>query len=243
MSWSHQESPLQYPMWVFLSACLCWGYVSPPASATSIASTPNIESKPVRESSASAGKSESAIQPSGSGKVETPELSVAPLDHVQFPKDRPDWLAEPPQLTSSLHRWPVVTPPCDSPDSADELIKIMSRAAVDSYIERITGVTSQEIEFNIEDDWIERELIADRYFGEIMQGDAPVYESAVLLRFRPNAQSAIQAAWRNHEIRNRIGLIGVSVVGMLGIFAVGSSLLSTVGHRIQKKQQTTPLGT
>ncbi len=164
------------------------------------------------------------------------ELSVAPLDHVVYPADRPKWLADAPKLDGETHQWVVVTPACDSPEDAADMIAIQARGAVQSYVEQLTGATTERMEFPIEDRWIDDVLVAKRYSGEFTEGDAPRFEEAVMLSFSPTVQEQIQATWKNFEVRQRLGALGLGVTGFLGMLFVGSGVLSVVGRRFQANQ-------
>ncbi len=164
------------------------------------------------------------------------ELSVAPLDHVVYPADRPNWLAETPKLEGESHQWVVVTPACDSPKEAADMIAIQARGAVESYVEHLTGATTERMEFSIQDRWVDDVLVTKRYSGEFTEGDASRFEEAVMLSFPPTVQEQIQATWKNFEVRQRLGAMGLCVAGFLGMLFVGSGVLSVVGRRFQVNQ-------
>ena len=164
------------------------------------------------------------------------ELSVAPLDHVVYPADRPKWLADAPKLDGETHHWVVVTPACDNPEDAADMIAIQARGAVESYVEQLSGATTEQMEFSVDDRWIDDVLVAKRYSGDFTEGDAPRFEEAVLLSFSPTVQEQIKARWKNFEVRQRLGALGLCVTGFLGMLFVGSGVLSVVGRRFQVNQ-------
>ena len=54
--------------------------------------------------------------------AEPAPLSVAPLDQIQYPEDRPEWIDAPTNLKALPHGWTVVSGPSEtSEQSLDEL--------------------------------------------------------------------------------------------------------------------------
>ena len=74
----------------------------------------------------------------------------------------------------------------------------------------------------LNDDEIDRRLVTRRYEGEVMQGDAKMYEHAVELHFDSEQRDAILDASNNVHVRERLGAIGVVTLGGL-ITLIGSS--------------------
>ena len=164
------------------------------------------------------------------------ELSVPPLDHVEYPTDRPDWLNDAPDFDSRIHTWVVVTSPCDTYEECEEELAVLQRAAVSSYIRQLTG--SEQIDFYpVNDEWIESRLVVDHYGGGVTKGDSPMVEQAVKLEFSRSDQEKILAAWKNIQVRERLSGLGVLVfLGMT--FLIGSSsILSVVTRRAERKSQ------
>ncbi len=178
-------------------------------------------------------------QVSESATETTTELSVPPLDHVEYPDDRPSWLDQAPDLESRIHTWVVVTSPCDTYDECSDQLAILKRAAVSSYIRELTK--SDQVDFYpVNDKWIESQLIVKNYQGSVTQGDLPMVEQAVMLEFTPRNQQEIQAAWKNIQVRERLGSLGVLVFFGLVVLIGSSSLLGLIGRRIDRRSLQLP---
>ena len=167
-------------------------------------------------------------------------LSVAPLDHMEYPPDRPAWIdqtIEIDQLFGAEHRTAtvvVVSGPSDTLDeSLDELL-VMQRAAVNSVIAQVTGHQDVDSVFVISDEEIDRDLVTRRYDGEVLQGDTPRYEHAVELQFSPKLRRAMIAAKDNIEVRHRLNAIGVMTLGGF-LTLIGSSAL--IGFTLRRNSR------
>ncbi len=226
---------------VFFSLCLTMGFVpgflakSIATEGTTPADASKLSAEKVADSAApsTAATSSSSALPVTSQRSVSSQLSVAPLDHVEYPADRPKWVSAAPDFESSQHSWSVVTPPCDLPEDANDLLRVLMRATVASYIQQVTGETAEKIEFAITDEWIERELVAKRYEGKLLEGDSTRHEQAALLEFSPLVRDNMLATWKNHEVSQRLAVLGLGVTGLLGMLALGSSVLSVVGCRMK----------
>lgn len=167
-------------------------------------------------------------------------LSVAPLDHMEYPPDRPAWIdqtIEIDQLFGAEHRTAtvvVVSGPSDTLDeSLDELL-VMQRAAVNSVIAQVTGHQDVDSVFVISDEEIDRDLVTRRYDGEVLQGDTLRYEHAVELQFSPKLRRAMIAAKDNIEVRHRLNAIGVMTLGGF-LTLIGSSAL--IGFTLRRNSR------
>jgi predicted transcriptional regulator len=162
------------------------------------------------------------------------ELSVPPLDHVVYPDDRPSWLNQVPDLESRIHTWVVVTSPKDTKQECADELGILQRAAVSSYIRELTG--SDDVDFYpVNDKWIESQLVIKSYQGSVTEGDLPMVEQAVMLEFTPRNQQEILKAWKNIQVRERLGSLGVVVFFGLVLLMGSSTLLGAVGRRLDHR--------
>ena len=137
----------------------------------------------------------------------TTELSVAPSSHREFPEERPSWVDEAPRMTGDVHRWPVTSSPCSAESLCDEGLKVSMRAAVETYIESITGdETSSEV-VTLSDDWIEhRRDKSKQYLGTVKNGDEVMYEAATVLVFDADDQKMIKRLWRQNQVGQRLAV-------------------------------------
>ncbi|WP_372724458.1 hypothetical protein [Novipirellula sp.] len=159
------------------------------------------------------------------------ELSVAPLDQFSYPEDRPAWLNELPKLDGDLQSWVVVSSPAESREESEEERKRLQRAALIHYVQGQTdGDTSNEY-LSVTDEWIENNLITDRYAGEVKQGDTVLYENAAKLSFDKAIQREIAVAWKRVQVRDRLAATGVLVAGGLCCLVFSSFLTGLIGRR------------
>lgn len=166
---------------------------------------------------------------------ELTELSVAPSTHVEFPENRPQWLDAPPTLDGDVHVWSVVCTGRETVKRCDADLKDLRRAAVGSYIQFLTGSVSDET-FPINDDWIENELITDRYVGTCVIGDTELKEVAIRLEFDQDTQKKILASHRNREVGERLAATGAFIGFGFVLLICASSLLGIVSRRVQKRE-------
>jgi hypothetical protein len=113
----------------------------------------------------------------------------------------------------------------------------MQRIAVAAYISGFQGAAGRSDFFPITETWIEDELIARRYSGELLQGDMAGYEDAVEIRFDNETQAMISAAVKNVEVRDRLGAVGVLVfAGLIGLIC-SSGFIGILSRRGQRRDQ------
>ncbi len=215
-------------------ACVAIGYCS---TFTPIVFAAESDSTLEATSESSDIKS-SDIKSSGtkSSLHEPAKLSVPPLDHVEYPADRPKWVSDTPQLSETNHTWVVVTPACDSMVVAEESLHELARAAVGFYVEQLTALSPETIAFPIDDEWIDRALVSKRYSGELIEGSVSRYEAAIQLRFSPEVQAEIREAAANLEVRERLGAIGLIIAGLFSALMVGSGVLGGLNRHLQKRE-------
>lgn len=165
------------------------------------------------------------------------KLSVAPLDHVDYPLDRPTWIEE--------HRVPV-TPqngedllisvssgPAASPEIAAEMMEVMARGAVENYLEQMAQDGAEPVpvdRIEVASNWLREELISRRYDGSVGSSDEVRYESACLLRISGEEQQKLADSIQNYRLQGRLSNLGViAVLGFAGLLsgAVGLGWLAS----------------
>ena len=162
------------------------------------------------------------------------ELSVAPLDHIEYPDDRPGWLENPPQLTEPTHTWVVVTPPSESPEQSEELLQVMQRAAVTSYVHRRVDPGCRADFVRVDNRWIDEQLVTQTYRGTLEQGDQTLHEAAVQLSFSPAVQQQIQQQWHDARVQNRLRTTGFAFGGGLLLLITGACATGCLSRRAEK---------
>jgi hypothetical protein len=178
-----------------------------------------------------------ADRPEATEPKETPkQLSVAPLDHVDYPSDRPEWIKQSLGFDTDAVRIVVVSGPCETPEESMEELELMQRAAVSTYVSRFSESNGHDF-YPISDEEIEHGLAVRRYSGEVMQGDTIKYEDAVELCFTQEKRDEIAAAWTNVEVRERLGAVGVMTFFGLAMLICSSALIGVFSRRIERRDQ------
>jgi hypothetical protein len=169
-------------------------------------------------------------------KTSPVELSVAPSDYREYPKDRPDWIDAAPSLTGVPHRWPVASAPCRTEDLAEESLEVNLRAAVETYVETVTGEAEAGVIVKLDDDWIEKHRDkSQRYEGTIKEGDETLFEEATVLVFTPEDQNYIKHLWQQHHVTQRLGALGILSVGIVAALVSSAAGLSIVTRRAERR--------
>lgn len=185
------------------------------------------------ESAATGGDSAESI-PSTDSKASGPaKLSVAPLTHVEYPRDRPEWLELDPQLDQPVASLTVTSGPSETRELSEDRLQLLTRAAVASYVERLTGAPNAHF-FSMRDQWIDETLVAKRYAGTLTQGDTTLHESAVRLHFSPRVQEQIFAAWQEARLRHRLEILLAMVVTTVAGLIVLSACLNSLCSRSER---------
>lgn len=193
----------------------------------------------------------SAVLAEESAKRETPseataasatELSVAPLDHIKYPDDRPEWVTAAPDLDQEDHTWVVVTPPCESVEECEAKLQILIEAAsssyADSFIRQDSGNIPRTDDFHeFSRELIDDQLVTKTYRGEVTQGDSLLYEQAALLTFDPDTQAEVRQSWKNGEVKQRLGALGVLAGGGVALIILGSTCIGAISRRVERRDR------
>lgn len=165
---------------------------------------------------------------------ESVPLSVAPLDHVEYPEHRPDWVEPSVTVDDQATTIVVVSGPTDSLDESLKEMVLIRRAALETFITEVTGDADAVTIYRLSDEEIDRELVTRRYEGEVSQGGSTKYEHAVEIRLDNNRREEILASLDSIEVRDRLSAIGVLTVGGLVTLMGSSALLGVVLRRSNK---------
>ncbi len=169
-------------------------------------------------------------------------LSVAPLDQVGYPLDRPVWIEE--------HRVPtqpnegadllisVSSGPASSPEIAAEMMEVMARGAVENMLEQMVLDGPDVIpidQIHVDMDWVRDELISRRYEGTVGTGDGVRYESACLLRMNSAERRKLSESIQSYRLQGRLSVVGVvALLGFAGLLAGSTGLGWLAGRQTQK---------
>lgn len=173
------------------------------------------------------------------------ELSIAPLDHLDFPSDRPKWIESPHEINEDddgVITIAVVSPPQPTSEAAAEMMEVMARGAVENYIDQKANSVSEPIDskkIEVGMDWIRDELITRRYDGEVQLGEQSQYESACLLLLTAKHQATLDRLIQNHQLMHRMGVVAIFGVGGFLSLVIGSIVFGGLATRQQRRQTTT----
>lgn len=198
------------------------------ANASYAADAPSAEATDAPRAAADENASASVTKPA--------ELSVAPSTHREFPTDRPAWVDAEPTLETTPHRWPVVSTPCRSEALSEESLKVNSRAAVETYIETLTGSVDSAPIIALDDQWIEdRRDASKQYRGTIQEGDETLYEAATVLVFDAEDEQMIRNRWQQNLVSHRLGALGVMGACLITLLVGTAAGLSIVTRRAEQR--------
>lgn len=166
-------------------------------------------------------------------------LSVPPLDHVEYPEHRPDWIESSVDIDDKQATIVVISGPSDSAEESLAELRMIQRAAVETFVVSLTGASEPDDFYVISDEEIDRRLVTRRYEGEVLQGNATRYEHAAELHFDPSLREAILQAKDNVQVRERLGALGVLTLGGLVTLIGSSAGLGFVLRRSSRVQAET----
>jgi hypothetical protein len=180
-------------------------------------------------------------QPSDLVIVETDStvpLSVPPLDHVDYPPDRPNWIEEHQQPTGGVDGSDLLisvsSGPAATPEIATEMMEVMARGAVENFLHQQAETLPEAIpveQIEVDMDWVRRELISRRYDGALSGSESTRYESACLLRIDSVDQQTLHQMIQNLRLQHRLGLVGVvAIICLLGLLS-GSIMFGWLAGR------------
>jgi len=179
---------------------------------------------------------DAAVDENAAKSTGTTELSVAPSSHREFPEERPSWVDEAPSVTGEVHRWPVTSSRCSAESLCDEGLKVSMRAAVETYVETITGDETSSKVVTLTDDWIEnRRDKSKQYLGTVKLGDELMYEAATVLVFDADDQKMIKRLWRQNQVSQRLAVLGILSGGVVSVFVGIAATLSMVTRRAEQR--------
>ncbi len=167
------------------------------------------------------------------------ELSVAPLDHVTYPEDRPEWVSNAdngnPFTVVDGNKVIVVSRLCETPTQCEELLMISAKVAADSFVINLVdfAVASDFYEFSDEEI---KDLITNDYKGTALQGDVTMYQQSLELTFTPEKQREIKQAFGNIEVDRRLrGMGGFLIGGLVALFG-SSAVIGTMGRLAERRR-------
>ncbi len=157
----------------------------------------------------------------------TVPLSVPPLDHVDYPPDRPSWIEEHQQPTGGDDGSDILisvsSGPAATPEIATEMMEVMARGAVENFLHQQAEAFPEAIQtdqIEVKMDWVRSELISRRYDGTLSGSESTRYESACLLRIDSADQQTLHQMIQNLRLQHRLGFVGgVATICLLGLLS------------------------
>ena len=228
---------------------------TPPSTKEDKADGDDVEVKSDASGNASTDKKrpEDAKKRSGKKKqLESAELSVPPLDLIEYPDNRPIWvvagvdqipigdgymspfdsfLSDEEGDEEESIVFTVRTSPCTSPERAKEQIRWHAQAAVAVYCQTrndFTVVNQFYGDLDVED------FVSDEYVGSLTKGGETLYECAWRLELDESDQAMLLQKVQNAEVGERLAVVGVlSILGFVGTLASGG-VLGMMNRRSKK---------
>lgn len=179
------------------------------------------------------------------GSVESSEdtsatLSVAPLDHVHYPADRPGWIDDEPVIDDESASIVAYSGVHDSVEAASDMLEVMTTAAVETIVRQRIDSRPNRLDpddIRLDPKWIQDRLVVRRYNGLVTIGGEAKHESAVLLRLDGDENEVIDLAIRNATVAERLAVLGVFGVGGLVSLLTGSIVFNGVSrHQSRRKR-------
>tara|TARA_R110002049_G_scaffold4601_5_gene32328 strand:+ start:461932 stop:462681 length:750 start_codon:yes stop_codon:yes gene_type:complete len=221
--------------------------LAPIAVSLSLTTVVNAQSKVAASSAgtntsdqAASEASESSSERTTAADADQPakELSVAPLDVVEYPDDRPDWIDAVTRMDGDTHFQVAVSQPGDTWEESSASLELMQRIAVQLYANKLLLSEDQSEPFVLDSDWIAENVdrfVSRRYEGTLRRGDMELFEHAVELEFAADVQQEIRRQWKNAEVKNRLGALGFLVFVATVLTGCGSAALGIVSRRVEQK--------
>jgi hypothetical protein len=164
------------------------------------------------------------------------ELSVAPAGHYEFPSDRPEWIEKLQVRVGETDRLSVTSVPCRDKSLCDESLKVNMRAALENYIEEVTGAEESSSIIRLDDEWIEKHRDeTTNYQGTVQAGDETMYESATMLVFDADDRKQIESLWRRNQVSHRLAALGLLSGTAVTLFVGLVAILSIVTRRAEQR--------
>ncbi len=159
---------------------------------------------------------------------ESTELSVAPLDHYEYPPTRPVWVSNSLTKTQVDGCVVVVSVPSLSKKDATESLRVMKRIAVESLVKdwsskegRVTYLLA-----DLSDQEINEKFLRQSYEGELKQGDNRFYEQAAELCLTEDAIGYLERKSWNSIIAKRLWYLSAGLGCVFVSLVIGTVTLS-----------------
>ena len=168
--------------------------------------------------------------------AEPAPLSVAPLDQIQYPDDRPEWIDAATNLKQLPHCWTVVSGPSETSEESLKELRLLQRASVETYLKTLPGADGRVDFFPLTDEWIEDRLVDKEYAGLVIQEGLTKHENSADLRIDSDAKREMLAALKNDTVGQRLGALGVlTATGLLGLI-LSSALVGAFSRRADRRE-------
>lgn len=144
-----------------------------------------------------------------------------------------------PTLEGDVHRWPVRSQPASTPELSRQLLQVQSRAAVETYLEKLFASPDAAASILPDDAWIEGHLAPDLLrHGEVRQGDVVLYESAGVLLFDEQDRLWLRERWRAHQVEGRLKWVTALAIPTVLLAILLLSVASKWVYRVEQRRAT-----
>lgn len=193
-------------------------------------------------------ETESSVAPSGIAGSKVAELSVPPLDHIDYPRSRPQWCEQDPEFPKQGdHHVVVQSGPCDSADECDPPLDVMRRAALVAYVERLTDAFDDDwvdpnliLTASLTDPTIDQRWVARRYEGPVTVGGETKYEKVIQLRFTPLDRAEFKRMLQEVQVQRRLTFLGLIGLVGTGLLVGCSGLTNFASRRVSRRERSVP---
>lgn len=166
----------------------------------------------------------------------TNELSVPPMDFLDYPSDRPDWL----KATNDERRIVVITDPCETREDAVQAMADLKQVGACKLLESFLGenYTPLDTGLLLTDSEINNLLVKQEYEGTLSVGGVESYECATELVITPDAEKAIIFSLRELAVADRVQRVVAVMSCLLVVLLVASTLAN---HQLRRVRQGSSL--
>ncbi|MEM9827095.1 MAG: hypothetical protein AAF958_10930 [Planctomycetota bacterium] len=207
-------------------------------AATTITADPNQDRN---ENSAAGENQDSNKVPRDGGKEPrsesgTKDLSVPPMDHVQYPETRPDWVESGVSSTSDDRKVKIVVvgPPGETKSMADAQAEVLALAALEAYAR--DSVEFVPFSFDIYDLGDFKRFVQREYRGTVEVGGITHFETAYEMELSSRDRRRLLRVIKNAELGGRLSFLTVSGLGGAAMLLASGGVLSLASRRAEKRQ-------
>lgn len=160
------------------------------------------------------------------------ELSVEPVLETRpmLPADRPAWVGAPNDTSERVHRLYVASFTTAARDEveADEMLDDPLVAAVRRYLDESLFPGEGAMDLHITPEFVRSNFLdnSTSYVAAMTTQSGTEYQKWVVLKVTPEQREYLADLLREHKQRQRMAVLGVGLVGVLGLTALANLLFN-----------------